>query len=261
MPGASLDIAKMPGHWVLAQMGKRVLRPGGVELTERMLDALEIGPTDRVVELAPGLGATARLTLSRRPRSYVGVDRDPAAAEIVRSIPARLRVECVVGTAQDTGLEGGSADVVYGEAMLTMQTAAGKAKIATEAYRLLAPGGRYGIHELSVQPDDLDDAVKDRVYRDLSEAIRVGARPLTRSEWVATLTDAGFEIEVCLDAPMHLLEPARIIRDEGVAGAARIAWNVASNPAARRRVLGMREVFRRHAPVLGAIAIVARRPA
>jgi hypothetical protein len=27
----------MPGHWVLARMGKRVLRPGGLELTRRLL--------------------------------------------------------------------------------------------------------------------------------------------------------------------------------------------------------------------------------
>ncbi|MFP4173650.1 MAG: SAM-dependent methyltransferase, partial [Candidatus Hydrogenedentota bacterium] len=34
---------RMPGHWVLAQMGKRVLRPGGMELTRAMLEALAIG--------------------------------------------------------------------------------------------------------------------------------------------------------------------------------------------------------------------------
>jgi hypothetical protein len=31
---------KMQGHWVLARAGKRVLRPGGLELTRQMLDAL-----------------------------------------------------------------------------------------------------------------------------------------------------------------------------------------------------------------------------
>ena len=30
-------LEKMPGHWVLARMGKRVLRPGGLELTRRLL--------------------------------------------------------------------------------------------------------------------------------------------------------------------------------------------------------------------------------
>ncbi|HCD33381.1 MAG TPA: SAM-dependent methyltransferase, partial [Phycisphaerales bacterium] len=50
MPGEGIDIAKMPGHWVLARLGKRVLRPGGVELTRWMIDSLGIGQDDRVVE-------------------------------------------------------------------------------------------------------------------------------------------------------------------------------------------------------------------
>ncbi|WP_216373058.1 hypothetical protein [Streptomyces tailanensis] len=56
VPGEGLDAARMPGHWLLARVGKRVLRPGGVELTRWMLDALGVDPEDRVVELTAGLG-------------------------------------------------------------------------------------------------------------------------------------------------------------------------------------------------------------
>ena len=42
VPGASCSQRNIPGHWVLAQLGKRVLRPGGMELTRRMLAALTI---------------------------------------------------------------------------------------------------------------------------------------------------------------------------------------------------------------------------
>ena len=37
-------VEKMPGHWLLAKMGKRVLRPGGLELTERLLSELAVSP-------------------------------------------------------------------------------------------------------------------------------------------------------------------------------------------------------------------------
>lgn len=56
LPGGGQHIDKMQEHWVLARAGKKVLRPGGIELTRQMLDALAIGPQDRVVEFAPGLG-------------------------------------------------------------------------------------------------------------------------------------------------------------------------------------------------------------
>ena len=42
LPGSELDIDRMPGHWLLARMGKRVLRPGGVETTGELLDRNEI---------------------------------------------------------------------------------------------------------------------------------------------------------------------------------------------------------------------------
>ena len=36
----SPSVEKMPGHWLLASLGKRVLRPGGLELTCRLLEEL-----------------------------------------------------------------------------------------------------------------------------------------------------------------------------------------------------------------------------
>ena len=44
---------KIPGHWLLAKMGKRVLRPGGLDLTRQLLKWLAIGQDDEVVEFAP----------------------------------------------------------------------------------------------------------------------------------------------------------------------------------------------------------------
>jgi hypothetical protein len=58
------SVEKMPGHWLLARMGKRVLRPGRLELTHWLLGELSVTAPDDVVEFAPGLGVTARMTLS-----------------------------------------------------------------------------------------------------------------------------------------------------------------------------------------------------
>ena len=58
-------------------------------------------------------------------------------------------------------------------------------------------------------------------------------------------------------AAMSLLEPRRLIRDEGVAGALRFAWNVLHDSEARRRVIEMRSVFRQYRKELAAVALVA----
>jgi hypothetical protein len=118
---SSDQLDKMPGHWVLAKMGKRVLRPGGRKLTEKMLDSLNIQSDDRVVEFAPGLGFTAQLTLQHHPAFYTAIERDETAAEKVREYLIGDRQKCVVASADNTGLATSSATVVYGEAMLSMQ--------------------------------------------------------------------------------------------------------------------------------------------
>jgi SAM-dependent methyltransferase len=250
-------VEKMPGHWLLARMGKRILRPGGRELTAKLLDLLDIQTDDDVVEFAPGLGYTARLTLGRRPASYIAVERDRDAAATVSRILTGANQRLVIGTAEQTGLKDASASVVYGEAMLSMQHPAAKARIVAEAARLLRAGGRYGIHELCLIPDEVPGEIREAITRELSDEIHVGVRPLALGEWRELLTGAGFAVKAVELAPMHLLEPRRVIRDEGPLRALRFALNVATHPAARRRVRAMRRVFRDYRQHLSAVAIVA----
>lgn len=261
LPGQNLDPAKMPGHWMLARMGKRVLRPGGLELTRQLLVALAITSSDDVVEFAPGLGVTARLALAKQPASYTGVEREEAAAAQVRARLTDPRCRCLVGDAAKTGLADDSANVVYGEAMLTMHGPEQKAQVVREAFRILRPGGRYGVHELALAPDSVDEAIKTDILRSLSDAIRVGARPLTVAEWTRVLESEGFIVRTHTLAPMHLLEPRRIVRDEGFFRALRFVFNVLRTPEARRRVRAMRTVFRRHEASLRAVMFVAVKPA
>lgn len=137
LPLSDRDDDHMQGHWLLARLGKRVLRPGGVELTRTLLARAEVTDAD-VLELAPGLGRTAAEILARNPRSYVGAESDPNAANLVRHVLAG-RGDVRVTDAADTGLSDASADVVIGEAMLTMQGNAAKHTIVAEAARVLRP--------------------------------------------------------------------------------------------------------------------------
>lgn len=255
LPLAQRSDADLPGHWLLARLGKRVLRPGGVELTSRLLAAANLAGAD-VVELGPGLGRTASDIVALRPHSYVGVDDTAAATDAVRTIVAPVDGQVVVADAADTGLPTASADVVIGEAMLTMQGDRDKRAIVAEAFRVLRPGGRYAIHELGLTPDDIAQQAKDEIRRDMARAIKVNARPLTSAEWVALLIEAGFEVVTVEHAKMALLNPARVLADEGFVGAMRIVGNLVVRRAARKRVIGMRRTFHRYRRALTAVAVV-----
>jgi SAM-dependent methyltransferase len=259
LPSPNRADANVAGHWLLARLGKRVLRPGGVELTRTLLARAEVTDAD-VLELAPGLGRTAAEIVARHPRSYTGAEGDADAANVVRGVLAG-RGEVKVADAADTGLPDASADVVIGEAMLTMQSDVAKHAIVAEAVRVLRPRGRYAIHELALTPDSVSDDVSTDIRQSLARAIKVNARPLTVAEWSQLLAHHGLAVEHVATAPMALLQPRRVLADEGLFGTLRFAGNLLVHRDARKRVLNMRQTFRRHRERLAAVAIVARKPA
>lgn len=259
LPEEDYSAERASGHWILARLGKKVLRPGGRETTNFLLENLPISGST-VVEFAPGLGVTAREILRREPARYVGVEEDNNAAAHVRAIlPAGGSHEVITASAAQAPLEAGSADVAIGEAILTMLTDKNKLAILQKAHELLRSGGLYGIHELSLGPDTASEELKTQVRTDLARAIKVNARPLTVPEWIALLKEAGFEVINLYRADMALLEPARLVADEGLLGTATIARNLAREPELRARVLTMRATFKRYQRNLGAVGIIARK--
>lgn len=252
---------RLQGHWLLAKMGKRVLRPGGLELTQRIITASAPLQTDRVVEFGPGVGTTAKILLAKNPKSYIGVDPNPeGATAVAKIIKPFAQAKLVAANAKKTGLPTGEADLVVGEAMLTMHSDEEKLEIMQEAFRILAPGGRYAIHELGIA-DNLTPAEHKEINKALSVSIKVGARPLTMKAWNELLEKAGFTVTYNTTNPMHLLEPKRLIADEGLLRALKFICNVVRNKAARTRIIAMRKVFRENHKKINAVGIVATKPA
>lgn len=245
------------GHWILAKMGKKVLRPGGRHLTEQLVESLHITPTDSVVEFAPGMGYTAELLLSKKPGKYTGIELNEEAAGLLREKINSNGYAVFNKSAADTGLEEASVDKVMGEAMLTMQADHRKSEIIREAYRILKPGGVYAIHELGLRPDNLPDDVKKEVRQGLAKTIRVNARPLTKSEWCELLQEEGFKIKEVKESPMSLLKLQRILDDEGWMRTLKIGFNVLTHPKERKKIFNMRRTFNKYEDKMTSFGILA----
>jgi len=247
------------GHWILAKMGKKVLRPGGKKLTKKLVNELNIENNDDVVEFAPGVGYTASFILKKYPLSYTGIELSKEAADGLKSIVYGRTRKIINTSAANTGLENESTDKIVGEAMLTMQADHRKSEIIKEAYRILKKGGCYGIHELGLTPNNIDSSVKDTIQRELAQTIQVNARPLTESEWCDLLVKEGFKIKKTYHSPMHLLKVKRIISDEGIFRTLKIGFNVLTHTAARKRIFKMRSVFKKYEKQMISFAIIAEK--
>lgn len=247
------------GHWILAKLGKRVLRPGGRELTEKLVKNLNINKDDDIVEFAPGLGFTAKLTCDYHPKTYTGVDINEEAASLARKSIQHPNAKIIIAEASNTTLPDESATKVYGEAMLTMQTLENKKAIIKEAYRILKPNGYYGIHELGIKPDNIGDDIKQEIFKELSSNIRVHARPMTTTEWIELIEETGFKIVKVEHNRMLLLEASRILKDEGFLRTIKFCINLVRFPELTKRVLKMRKIFRKYEKNLDSIVIIAQK--
>jgi predicted O-methyltransferase YrrM len=261
MTNTTLNLQTAPGHQILAKAGKKILRPGGRAATEQLFTWANFQPGQTVLELASSFGDSAIALATRYGVRVVGVEKNPDSVARARANVAAAgltdQVEIVQGDIfhldQLAGQFNYQFDYVLAEAILTMQSAPGKAKILAGVCDRLKPGGKFLSHELMVQQEDT------AVYRDLATAIRVNATPLTPDGWTATCETAGLAVVHRQTGPMGLLNPLKMVRDEGIGTVLQMGWTMLSNPAIRDRIMQMRQVFQRHRDNLGYIALSAER--
>lgn len=251
------NLITAPGHVVLAAAGKTVLRPGGRTATEQLFQWANFQPGETVLELASGLGNSAIALTKRYNVRVVGIEKDPERVAIAQAnaqvAGLEHQVKFIQGNIFQMETVAGSFDYVLAEAILTMQAPAGKAKILKGARDRLSLGGKFLSHELLAR-DHLE-----LLHQDLTQAMQVNATPLTEADWINTLHQVGLTVVQQQTGAMKLLDPIQVLRDEGVVRTAQIAWNIATQPALRDRVLTMRQVLTQHQSDLGYIALCAVR--
>ncbi|MEL4897959.1 SAM-dependent methyltransferase [Crocosphaera sp. Alani8] len=258
MSQTALNWQTAPGHQVLAKAGKKILRPGGRAATEQLFTSANFQPGDTVLELAASFGHSAIALAKQHQVEVTGIERNLESVEIAQENIATAKVTDQVRVIEGDifGLDRveGEFDFVLAEAILTMQTPAGKAKILKGVRDRLKPGGYFLSHELLIGHR------KTEICQALSSAIRVNANPLTEIEWVQACETAGLEVECHQMGAMGLLTLEQMLKDEGWFGTMKFAWNALTRPQLRERILRMRQVFQDHQNELGYIVLCAKRP-
>jgi arsenite methyltransferase len=145
--------------------------PGGLALTRRLADRLRLRDGQRVLDVAAGPGATARLLATEYDVMVDGVDLGESTVERAREaagLPGRVRFH--VGDAEWIPLPDSTFDAVVCECAFC--TFPDKATAAAEFARVLRPGGRVGITDVTVSAGGLP------------------AELTTLAAWVACIADA-----------------------------------------------------------------------
>lgn len=137
--------------------------PGGLALTRRLADSLGLRAGQRVLDVASGPGATAIMLAREYGVRVDGVDLTEASVGRARRAADEAGVaELVafsVGDAERLPFDDGSFDAVICECAWC--TFPNKRTAATELARVLRPGGRVGVTDVTVNADGLPAELTD----------------------------------------------------------------------------------------------------
>lgn len=180
--------ASEAARWLLGDC----FHPGGIPLTSRLACALQVGPGDLVVDVASGPGTSALQVARDTGCDVIGVDLAAesvaAASGAAEAAGLSERVRFVQGDAELLPLADAAADGALCECALC--TFPDKAMAARELARVLKPGARAAISDIT--------AVRDELPPQLTSlqawvACIADARPL--HEIAALLEDGGLVVE------------------------------------------------------------------
>jgi len=157
---------------------------GGIDV---LLSAKLVGPTGKVY----GLDMTDEmLALARENQRKAGLQN----------------VEWLRGEIEAVPLPAETVDVVISNCVINLS--GDKAKVLTEAARVLKPGGRFAVSDV-IADEDMDDATRT----DMAQWPGCIAGALTRCEFEAALTAAGLEdVEITETHRVHDKAGSAIIR-------------------------------------------------
>jgi cyclopropane fatty-acyl-phospholipid synthase-like methyltransferase len=257
MPQTTVNLQTAPGHQVLAAAGKKILRPGGKSATEQLFKWANFQPDETVLELASSFGYSAIALAKRFGVKVVGVEKNPAsvarAHANIQAAGLTDRITIIEGDIFHLEAVSGEFDYVFAEAILSMQSAPGKANILNGIYAKLKPGGKFLSHEMLANNNEAE------IHAALAKVVKSNTLPLSQANWIATCANAGLEVKEHQTGSMALLNLRQMIQDEGLFGITKIFWNVVTNSQIRQRILAMRQVFQKYQQDLGYIVLVAEK--
>jgi arsenite methyltransferase len=240
-------------RWLLGSS----FHPGGAALTGRLIRSLSVGPRETVADVACGLGASSLQLAGETGCRVVGIDLSPDTVDAARRAAEDAGLadsaRFLVGDAEALPLEDASVDGVLCECSLC--TFPDRQAAAAELARVLKPGGRLALADVTADPERLPAALRTL---DAWIACLADGRPL--AALVELLAGAGLVVKTVErhdDALARLLD-----RVDARLRLARVAFAPEGAPALVGRGLELVAEARRSVElgVLGYGVVVARRP-
>ena len=205
-------------------MGKKKLRPGGIEATDWLTEKGEFSKQTKVLEVACNMCTTSIELAKKFDCNIVGIDLDTKALEKakinIRKANLENRIEVIQGNALKLPFADNTFDIVINEAMLTMLSPKAKKKAISEYYRVLKPGGKLLTHDVAYLNPQLE-----QIILELRKTININVSPLSVADWESVFKQSGFSSVESTNGEMTLMSLKGMIKDEGLLNTLNIIKN------------------------------------
>jgi len=122
--------------------------------TVALIDLAQIDASDRVLDAGAGIGGTARLIAAERGARVTAVDLAPEYCDVARWLNDAVglgdTIEVLAADVTDLPFDDASFDVVVSQHV--QMNVADKRRLYAEARRVLAPGGRLALWDVTAGP-------------------------------------------------------------------------------------------------------------
>jgi ubiquinone/menaquinone biosynthesis C-methylase UbiE len=231
-------------------VGLKILHPGGVESTRKLIELLGVTKNMKVLDIACGKGRTSVYLAKKYGCKVVGVDILEKSIEQAKAYSKRQGVDHLVSfrtaDAMDLPFADGEFDATLAQAMLILVK--DKVKVIREVVHVLKPGGRCGWLELSWKKQPTKEFL-DSATREICAACI--AKVETFQGWEERFRDGGVSELAVHPFSMKYRGMRGMLADEGAVNGFRVMAKYITRPGIRRRMVRLNRFFHSYPEYIG----------
>ena len=217
----------------MAELGKKVIHPGGNRSTKELLSMAALKNSDNVLDVGCGVGTTAIDIAKRFGCNVTASDIDSnmlhKAEQQLNNSNLTSNVKIQKADIQNMPFSDNEFDTVLVEAVTMFVN---RKKAVEELCRVCKPKGKVIEHEFIWRKKPTAEA-----RRIFEGEVCPGIKFDTEDDWINLYNQNGFDVVKSVTGPFVMMSPTGFLQDEGIVGTISMMGKAMSRKAYRKKMM------------------------